>query len=65
MTTFDETEELRWRGPDKNPWATTTMGTIACHVEIPTTEVIELAHRSMRDGSVQMLSTATVFVGTR
>ncbi len=29
------------------------------------TEAIELAHRSMRNGSVQMLSTATVFVGTR
>jgi ubiquinone/menaquinone biosynthesis C-methylase UbiE len=127
-----------WSGPDKNPWATTIMGTIARHVEMPApppgspglfrcapegimraafveaglrdieeeeistfmvherpeqywqfmteiaapvvaglakadaatrdriqTEVIELAHRSMRDGSVQMLSTATVFVGTR
>ena len=28
-------------------------------------EAVELAHRSMRDGLVQMLSTATVFVGTR
>ena len=29
------------------------------------TEVLEVARRSMRDGTVQMLSTATVIVGTR
>jgi SAM-dependent methyltransferase len=127
-----------WSGPDKNPWATTIMGTIARHVEIPPpppgspglfrcapegtmrrafdeaglrdvneeevatlmvhetpdhywqfmteiaapvvaglakadahtreksrTEAVEVARRSMRDGPVQMLSTATVIVGTR
>ena len=29
------------------------------------TEALEVARRSMRDGTVQMLSTATVIVGTR
>ena len=29
------------------------------------TEVLEVARRSMRDGTVQMLSTATVIIGTR
>ena len=29
------------------------------------TETLEVARRSMRDGTVQMLSTATVIVGTR
>lgn len=127
-----------WSAPDKNPWATTIMGTIARHVEMPPpppgspglfrcapegtmrrafddaglrdvneeevatlmvhetpdhywqfmteiaapvvaglatadahtreqirTEALEVARRSMRDGTVQMLSTATVIVGTR
>jgi ubiquinone/menaquinone biosynthesis C-methylase UbiE len=127
-----------WSAPEKNPWATTIMGTIARHVEMPSpppgspglfrcapegtmraafvearlrdiddeevstfmvhetpeqywqfmteiaapvvaglakadaatrerirTEVLEVACRSMRDGTVQMLSTATVIVGTR
>lgn len=127
-----------WSGPDKNPWATTIMGTIARHVEMPApppgspglfrcapegmmqaafvnaglrdiekeevstflvhetpeqywqfmteiaapvvaglakadaakrdriqTEVVELARRLAHDGSVRMLSTATVFAGTR
>jgi ubiquinone/menaquinone biosynthesis C-methylase UbiE len=127
-----------WDAPEKNPWATTIMATIARHVEMPSpppgspglfrcapegtmraafveaglrdieeeevstfmvhetpeqywqfmteiaapvvaglakadaatrerirTEVLEVARRSMRDGAVQMLSTATVIVGTR
>lgn len=127
-----------WSSPDKNPWATTIMGAIARHVEIPApppgspglfrcapegmmqaafvnaglryiemeevttfmvhetpeqywqfmteiaapvvaglakadaaarerikTEAVELARNSLRDGTVQMLSTATVFVGKR
>lgn len=127
-----------WNAPEKNAWATTIMGTIARHVEMPSpppgspglfrcapggtmraafveaglrdideeevstfmvhetpeqywqfmteiaapvvaglakadaatrerirTEVLEVARRSMRDGTVQMLSTATVIVGTR
>lgn len=127
-----------WSGPDKNPWATTVMGTIARHVEVPApppgspglfrcapegmmrsafaeaglrdiaeeevstvmvcetpeqywqimteiaapvvaglakadaaqrdrirAEVIDLARRSLRDGAVRLLSTATVFAGTR
>jgi ubiquinone/menaquinone biosynthesis C-methylase UbiE len=127
-----------WSAPDKNPWATTVMGTIARHVDMPPpppgspglfrcapegtmraafseaglrdideeevstfmvhetpeqywefmteiaapvvaglakadgatrerirTEALEVARRSMRDGTVQMLSTATVIFGTR
>jgi ubiquinone/menaquinone biosynthesis C-methylase UbiE len=127
-----------WSAPDKNPWATTIMGTIARHVDMPPpppgspglfrcapegtmraafgeaglrdideeevstflvhetpdqywefmteiaapvvaglaktdaatrerirTETLEVARRSMRDGIVRMLSTATVIVGTR
>jgi ubiquinone/menaquinone biosynthesis C-methylase UbiE len=127
-----------WSAPNKNPWATTVMATIARHVEMPApppgspglfrcapegmmrtafveaglrdvveeevstfmvhetpeqywqfmteiaapvvaglakadaaerdriqNEVVELARQSMRDGSVQMFSTATVFAGTR
>jgi hypothetical protein len=127
-----------WSAPDKNPWATTLMGTIARHVDMPPppagspglfrcapegtmratfgeaglreidedevstfmvhetpdqywqflteiaapvvaglakadaatqerirTETLEVARRSMRYGTVQMLSTATVIVGTR
>ena len=127
-----------WSAPDKNPWATTIMGTIARHVEMPApppgapglfrcapdgmmrsafaeaglrdigeeevstmmghatpeqywqfmteiaapvvaglakadaaaherirAEVVDLARRSVRDGTVQMPSTAKVIVGTR
>lgn len=127
-----------WSAPEKNPWATTIMSTIARHVEMPApplgspglfrcapeglmraafadaglrdigeeevttsmihqtpeqywqvmteiaapvvaglakaddavrerirTEVLGLARKFMRDGTVQMLSTATVIVGTR